>query len=128
MNYLLDTHVLLWWIFSEGRLSENALNLMSNPENALYWSAASSWEVSIKYSLGKLEMKQPPEKMIPEQLHINNILSLPIRDDHAFLAGGLPDVHKDPFDRMLVAQAMIENLKIISTDPVLSRYDITVIG
>ena len=128
MNYLLDTHVLLWWIFSEGHLSENALNLMSNPENALYWSAASSWEISIKYNLGKLELKQPPDKMIPEQLYINNILSLSIRDEHAFLAGLLPDIHKDPFDRMLVAQAIIEKLKIISTDPVLSRYDITVIG
>jgi PIN domain nuclease of toxin-antitoxin system len=127
MNYLLDSHILLWWIFSDKRLSENTKNLMASPGNALYWSAASSWEISIKYQLGKLELKYPPEKMIPEHLRINNINTLPIRDEHAFLAGRLPDIHRDPFDRMLAAQAIIERLKIISSDNVFSKYEVSTI-
>jgi PIN domain nuclease of toxin-antitoxin system len=124
MRYLLDTHSFLWWIFKDERLSDKAVKTISNSKTTLYWSAASSWEVSIKYYLGKLELGDPPDKIIPSQLRLNNVLSLPIADHHSFLAGSLKQRHKDPFDRMLIAQAMTEHLVLITGDPVFKEYDV----
>ena len=126
MQYLLDTHVLIWWITSDKRLSAKAKALIRNHHNVIYWSAASSWEVSIKYALGRLSFDEPPEDLLPLELHRNHIESLPILNEHAFLAGQLPAHHKDPFDRMLIAQASIESLGIISNDSKYQLYDVDV--
>ncbi len=126
MKYLLDTHVLIWWITSDARLSTAAKDLIRSHRNNIFWSVASSWEISIKYALGKLEFDEPPETLIPAQLEINHIQILPILNAHAFLAGQLPVHHKDPFDRMLVAQARIESLGIISNDSKLGLYDVDI--
>jgi len=126
MQYLLDTHVLIWWMTSDNRLSTTAKDLIKSPRNNIYWSVASSWEISIKYALGKLEFDEPPENLIPSELDKNHIETLTILNNHAFLAGQLPVHHKDPFDRMLVAQARIESLGVISDDSKFKFYDVDV--
>ncbi len=126
MQYLLDTHVLIWWITSDRRLSAKAGDLIRNRRNAIYWSVVSSWEISIKYALGKLIFDEPPESLLPSELDRNQIETLPILNEHAFLAGQLPLHHKDPFDRMLIAQAHIESMGIISNDVTLRSYEVDV--
>ena len=126
MKLLLDTHVFLWWITDPKKLSGTARELASDGNNSLYWSSASSWEVSIKYALGRLPLPEPPEKFIPSELTKNAIESLPIIDTHAFRAGQLPRHHRDPFDRMLVAQAQIESFFLLSNDRQLNLYDVVI--
>jgi len=104
MKLLLDTHIFLWWTTDDPQLSATALELIGNSRNTLYWSAASSWEVSIKYELGRLPLPDAPEQFLPAELGRNRIESLPIVDVHTLQAGRLPRYHRDPFDRMLVAQ------------------------
>lgn len=126
MQYLLDTHVLIWWLTSDKRLSPEARGLITSPRNTLHWSVASSWEISIKHALGRLVFDEPPEVLIPAELDRNFIESLQITNAHAFKAGQLPNHHRDPFDRMLVAQAQIESLGIVSDDSRLELYDVDV--
>ena len=92
----------------------------------MYWSAASSWEVSIKYALGRLPLPETPEQFLPVELGKNRIESLSVIDVHAFQAGRLPRHHGDPFDRMLVAQAQVESLAILSNDLILTHYDVDI--
>ncbi|MCD4716015.1 MAG: type II toxin-antitoxin system VapC family toxin [Desulfobacterales bacterium] len=126
MNLLLDTHAFLWWITDAPKLSKTARELMGNGQNILYWSAASSWEVSIKYALGRLPLPEIPEIFLPSELSQNRIESLPVIDAHAFRAGHLPRYHRDPFDRMLIAQAQVESLALLSNDQKLGFYDVDV--
>lgn len=126
MKILLDTHVLLWWITDHPQLSSVARELMGDGNNILYWSAASSWEVSIKYALGRLPLPTPPADFFPPELVKNRIESLPVLDRHAFRAGLLPPHHRDPFDRMLAAQALEESLILLSNDRMLSLYDVPI--
>jgi PIN domain nuclease of toxin-antitoxin system len=126
MKLLLDTHAFLWWILDDPKLSARALDLIGDSRNTLFWSAASSWEVSIKYSLGRLPLPETPEQFLPTELAKNRIESLPIIDAHAFRAGLLPRHHTDPFDRMLVAQAQEESLGLISGDEQLSMYKVDI--
>jgi len=126
MKLLLDTHTFLWWITDAPQISATARDLISDGNNVLYWSAASSWEVSIKYALGRLPFPDTPERFLPFELAQNRIESIPVIDDHAFHAGQLPRHHRDPFDRMLVAQAQIESLILLSNDPQLTFYDVRV--
>jgi PIN domain nuclease of toxin-antitoxin system len=126
MNLLLDTHTFLWWITDAPKLSKAARDLMGNGQNTLYWSAASSWEVSIKYALGRLPLPEIPEIFLPSELSQNRIESLPVIDAHAFRAGHLPRYHRDPFDRMLIAQAQVESLVILSNDQKLGLYGVEV--
>ena len=126
MNLLLDTHTFLWWITDDRQMSARALELIGDNQNSLYWSAASSWEVAIKYALGKLPLPDAPEVFLSMELSKNRIESLPIIDTHAYRAGQLPRHHRDPFDRMLVAQAQVEKLKLISDDPQISLYNVEV--
>lgn len=126
MRFLLDTHSFLWWITDSQHLSQTAQNIISDSNNELFWSAASSWEVAIKYNLGRLRLPEAPELFIPTELVKNRIESLHIVDEHSFRAGQLPIHHRDPFDRMLIAQAQIEEMKIISNDHQISLYDVNV--
>jgi PIN domain nuclease of toxin-antitoxin system len=126
MKLLLDTHIFLWWILDDPKLSERALEIIGDNRNTLYWSAASTWEVSIKYALGRLPLPEAPEQFLPAELGKNRIESLPIIDTHAFKAGQLPRHHRDPFDRMLVAQAQAESLGLISNDKQLGLYEVDV--
>lgn len=126
MNILLDTHAFLWWITDDPKLSETARNIIREGRNILFWSAASSWETAIKYHLGRLPLPEEPEPFLSEELGKNHIESLPITDSHAFQAGQLPRHHKDPFDRMLIAQAKVESLTLLSCDPAFDLYDVDV--
>jgi PIN domain nuclease of toxin-antitoxin system len=126
MKLLLDTHTFLWWITDDPQLSAKAIELIGDSQNNLYWSAASSWEVAIKYALGRLPLPDVPQRFLPAELGKNRIESLPLVDAHAFLAGSLPRHHRDPFDRMLVAQAQVETLGLISNDPKMNLYDVDV--
>ena len=124
MKFLLDTHSFLWWITDSRLISKTAKKIISDSNNALFWSSASSWEVAIKYKLGRLMLPEAPELFIPAELVKNRIEFLPIVDEHSFRAGQLPIHHRDPFDRMLIAQAQIEDMKIISNDHQISFYDV----
>lgn len=126
MNILLDTHAFLWWITDDSKLSQTAGNLMGDENNTLYWSVASSWEVAIKYALGRLPLPEGPEIFLPAELGQNRIESLLITNEHAFHAGQLPLHHRDPFDRMLIAQAQKESLILLSSDSLFDLYDVDV--
>jgi len=127
MNLLLDTHTFLWWITDDPQLSKKIRELIGDGRNRIYWSAASSWEVAIKFALGRLPLPYLPEQFLPDALARNRIESLPITDLHAFRAGQLPRHHRDPFDRILIAQAQVESLVLLSNDPQCRRYELEVI-
>lgn len=127
MRALLDTHVFLWWITDDSQLSSRARELISNRNNALYLSAASGWEIMIKARLGRLQLPKNPQRFLSEQLSLNNIESLPIQMSHALHTITLPDHHRDPFDRMLIAQAQLEKMAILSSDQQIAKYEVRVI-
>lgn len=126
MRYLLDTHTFLWWITDDERLSPKARDLMRDRRNVLYLSAASAWEIAIKASLGRLEFSGDPEKMVPEQMALNAIEALPIQITHALRVHRLPPHHRDPFDRMLVAQSQLEDLPLLTDDAQIRKYQVEV--
>ncbi len=127
MKVLLDTHAFLWLITGDDRLSENARQTFLNTENNLFFSAASLWEICIKKSLGKISLKDGWFQTIQEEMEINTIQWLPIEMTHCAEVTELPFHHRDPFDRMLIAQAIVEEMKLISRDSPLSNYAIELI-
>ena len=127
MRLLLDTHALLWWFFDDPQLSGEARQAIGKSDNEVYLSSASAWEISTKHRLGKLPEAGAVVKRLPALLKKARIEALPVSVDHALLAGGLPGPHKDPFDRMLIAQARIERMLVVTTDPVFARYRVKVI-
>lgn len=127
MKYLLDTHVFLWWITDSSLLSKTARRAITESSNELNWSSASSWEISIKFANGKLPLPDEPESFILSELTKNQISSLAITDQHSFLAGKLPVYHRDPFDRMLIAQSKIEKMPLITNDKEIKKYDVEII-
>jgi len=126
MKILLDTHALLWAVSGVG-LSENARLAFVDVENALYFSAASYWEICIKIGIGKLKLPQGWEDTLDEFFQINDIRWLPIEKEHARTILTLPMIHRDPFDRLLVAQASWESMSIMTKDANLARYDVPII-
>ena len=127
MRALLDTHTFLWWITDDDRLSSHAREFIADGDNILFLSAASGWEIAIKARLGRLQLPDNMERFIMEQLSRNGIRGLPIKFSHALHVYNLPMVHRDPFDRILVAQGQIENLPIVTTDPQIEKYAVEVI-
>lgn len=122
MNLLLDTHVFIWWDSDPGKLSKRALELCEDPNNTLILSTASLWEIQIKSKLGKIELSKPLREIVSEQADANNIVTLPISAAHVYELDNLPLIHKDPFDRILVAQAKFEGFKFITHDTNLEKY------
>jgi PIN domain nuclease of toxin-antitoxin system len=121
MKLLLDTHLLLWAAGEPSRLSKEARNLINDPENELFFSAASLWEVSIKRGLGRKDFKADP-RLLRRGLLDNGYGELPIHSDHVVVLDTLPAIHKDPFDRILVAQAIVEGIELLTTDSQLAQY------
>ncbi|AYU89129.1 MULTISPECIES: type II toxin-antitoxin system VapC family toxin [Serratia] len=119
---LLDTHALLWWLIDDACLGVNAKRQIADPGNAVYVSAASIWEISIKQALGKLALPEDIFAIIEAE----DFLSLPMDAFHCQQAGQLPPYHQDPFDRMLIAQAQAEGLTLISADAVFPQYGVRV--
>jgi PIN domain nuclease of toxin-antitoxin system len=123
MRVLLDSKALVWWFSSDSRLSVRAARVIKDPRNEIVVSVASAWELAIKNHLGKLPMGGLLERL-PRDLEEAGVAVLPINLDHAIRAGSLPGHHKDPFDRMLVAQAQADNLAIVSSDPIFGHYGV----
>ena len=121
MNLLLDTQVLLWAAGASPRLPDDARALIEDPENELVFSAASLWEVAIKNGLGRKEFGADP-RLLRRGLLENGYVELPVTGAHAVAVDLLPPIHKDPFDRILVAQAQIEGLTLLTADEVVTRY------
>lgn len=127
MKILLDTHVFLWAISGDRRLSRAHREIYSNATSELYLSVASVWEILIKTALGKLPLPTPVAPYISSQMEANRVSSLPIRLPHLIELEMLPQVHRDPFDRMLVAQARSEGIPIVSSDASFRKYDVKVL-
>ncbi|HBG07303.1 MAG: twitching motility protein PilT [Geobacteraceae bacterium GWC2_58_44] len=124
---LLDTHTFLWWVDDAPQLSAAVRRVIADANNVCYLSMASCWEMSIKSSLGKLKLAKPVERFVSEQLAANGFTLLNIELRHAAKVEKLPFHHRDPFDRLLIAQAMIEKLPIVSADRAFSEYSVKVL-
>jgi PIN domain nuclease of toxin-antitoxin system len=121
MKLLLDTHLLLWAAGEPRKLPAAALALIDDPANELIFSAASLWEIAIKRRLGRNDFRVDP-RQLRRGLLDNGYLELPITSEHAIAIDGLPPLHKDPFDRILIAQATIEGITLLTADPIVARY------
>jgi PIN domain nuclease of toxin-antitoxin system len=126
MKILLDTHTFLWWDSDPERLSKAALELCGDSKNSLFLSAASVWEMQIKIQLGKLKIDLPLSDLILQQ-EINGVEILPVHVSHVFEISNLPAHHKDPFDRLLIAQVRVEGMVFVSADPVIAQYPVKVV-
>jgi PIN domain nuclease of toxin-antitoxin system len=122
LRILLDTQVWLWLIESPGRMRASVRRELADRSNELYLSAASCWEIAIKYRLGRLPLPAPPEEFVPPRVVRDEVLPLPVEHHHALRVATLPDHHKDPFDRLLIAQALVENLVLYTADEQLLQY------
>jgi len=122
VRLLLDTHVLLWWLADDRKLAKPAREIIANPNNEVHVSSASVWEAAIKAALGRLEIELDA---LEDAIVRNGFRPLPVGFRHALTAGQLPSVHRDPFDRMLVAQASVEELRVVSHDRVFERYGLS---
>jgi PIN domain nuclease of toxin-antitoxin system len=127
MNFLLDTHVFLWFITDNNQLSAHARQQICNKKNRIFVSAVVAWEIVIKAKLGRLYFDGQPYEFFQKHLEVNNFESLSISLLHAAHIYSLPDIHKDPFDRLLIAQSYIEKMPLISKDSTIARYDIATI-
>jgi PIN domain nuclease of toxin-antitoxin system len=123
---LLDTHALLWWHVADPRLSARARQLIADPATEVLISAATGWEIAIKAALGTLTLQHTPEDLIRREVTANGLRELPIEMRHATRVYDLPQLHKDPFDRLLIAQALVENLPILTNDPQFKKYGVSV--
>ena len=124
MRYLLDTNALLWFLADDKKLSRRARQLIESSSNKSFVSIVSLWEIAIKTGLGKLDLAEPFEQMFPEQLHLNSIEILDITVNHLIKLTTLTLHHRDPFDRLIIAQGLAEELPIISVDTIFDAYGI----
>jgi PIN domain nuclease of toxin-antitoxin system len=125
MKLLLDAHTFLWFVWDDVQLTNSAKELITNPANQKFVSAAICWEIAIKMSIGKLDLGEPYRPFMHREIARNNFDILPMSVDHAAAVSVLPFHHRDPFDRMLIAQAMVEHVPIVSGDTAFDAYPIT---
>jgi PIN domain nuclease of toxin-antitoxin system len=128
VKLLLDTHIFIWWVSDSSKLSPQALSLCEDSTNSLIVSVASIWEIQIKQQLGKLTLNLPLQQLIANQQQTNDVAVLPIELEHVLALQSLPAHHKDPFDRMLVAQAIVEQAILLSADSVFAAYPVQGLG
>jgi PIN domain nuclease of toxin-antitoxin system len=128
MRCLLDTHVWLWMLTAPDRVRGRAADVLRDARSELLLSAASSWEIAIKYAIGRLPLPESPETYVPERMRLTRVESLPVTHAHALRVAALPRHHQDPFDRLLIAQAQIESLTIVTVDPAFGGYDVRVLA
>ena len=127
MRALLDTHAFLWWNLDDPQLSPIARNFIADGGNTLYLSAVSAWEIAIKAAKGRLTLPGPADRYVAARLSLHHIAVLPVEVSHALEVYNLPPLHTDPFDRLLVAQAGLEKLPILTADAAIGRYEVEVI-
>jgi PIN domain nuclease of toxin-antitoxin system len=128
VTILLDTHAWIWMTTAPERFSRKARSYVTDDSNEFWLSAASAWEISIKWALGKLVLPSLPSQFVPEQLAITKTYPLAIQHSHALRVADLPRIHNDPFDRMLIAQAQIERVPILTGDPQFKPYKVDLIS
>ncbi len=126
MKLLLDTHAFIWWDSEPERLSPRALALCQDAKNQIHLSVASLWEIQIKSQLGKLKLSTPLSDIVAAQQEANGLVLLSIHPAYTYALDSLPSLHKDPFDRMIVAQARIEKLRLVSHDETIRKYPVDV--
>ena len=124
MNFLLDTHVLIWWMEGSSKIGRRTKKALFHSDAAVWVSAANIWEISIKAALGRLYPFDPPEDWTRKLVNEFGVRSLPITFEHAAAVRHLPLHHADPFDRILIAQARCEGLTLLTVDPLMSAYDV----
>jgi PIN domain nuclease of toxin-antitoxin system len=124
MRILLDTVTFLWAVSEAAELSDEARELFVDPDNEIYLSSVSTWEIAIKHSLGKLPLPEPPAKFIPAQRKHHGIDALSLDEEATLYLTRLPVLHRDPFDRMLVCQAVVEHLAILTPDELINQYPV----
>jgi PIN domain nuclease of toxin-antitoxin system len=127
VRVLLDTHVWLWLRTRPERVGDAALRLVEDPDTEMHLSAASAWEIAIKYSLGKLPLPDPPAEYVAQRMSTSGVLALAIDHAHAVRVATLPLHHRDPFDRLLIAQAQVERMPLLTADPAFAAYDVEVV-
>lgn len=127
MKILLDTCTLLWVTLNDPKLSARARVLCADPENELYLSAVSAWEIAVKYSLGRLPLPEPPDEFLRATRKLFRMVALPVHEDAALHVSRLPEHHGDPFDRLLICQSIVHGLTILSPDPHLALYPVSLL-
>ena len=127
MKYLFDTSVWLWSLSAPDRIGREGLSVLGRTGEEFYFSAVTSWEIAIKWALGKLALPEPPESYVPKRLADQPILPIPITVHHTLAVSKLPAYHGDPFDRLLIAQARAEGMVILTADQTLRRYDVQIV-
>lgn len=123
MKVLLDTHTFLWWAIEPEKLSPKVFEILENPKNQILLSAASSWEAEIKIGINKLVLNKPLKQIIMKEVEVNNWIILPISLEHTWKLEALQPIHRDPFDRILIAQALSENAALLSKDSKFLKYN-----
>lgn len=125
MKVLIDTHILLWFYLEPHRIKGNALNFLRNTsDNEIFVSHVTAWEISIKYGVGKLKIPEVPEIWTPDRIRRAGFTQMPIKMQHVSRVHNLPLIHKDPFDRLLISQANVEDLIIVTEDPNFAKYSV----
>jgi PIN domain nuclease of toxin-antitoxin system len=122
VKLLLDTQVVLWWATDPGRVPAPVIDTLTSPTTELYFSAASSWEVQIKIGLGRLTLTEPWDAIVDREVTRNGVNLLPVTFPHTYRLGDLPPLHRDPFDRLLLAQSIAEGMRLVSGDAKLHEY------
>jgi PIN domain nuclease of toxin-antitoxin system len=124
---LLDTHLFLWLHTDPARLG-SLRDLFEDDSTELFLSPASSWEIAIKWGLGKLPLPEPPETYVPSRMRVAQVQSLPITHTHTLAVASLPDHHRDPFDRLLIAQSLVETIPLATVDPLIGLYQLELLS
>ena len=127
MSLLLDTHVWLWFVSEPERIRPDLLARLRDGRTRLLLSAVSSLEVTIKWAAGRLELPEPPRTYVPSRMRRSNTTGLAVEHEHALQVASLPMHHADPFDRLLIAQAQVESIPIVTADPAFDAYDVEVV-
>ena len=127
-RYLLDTHIWLWFFLRPEKLGEQISQILTDGNNKIVFSTVSAWEITIKQSLGKLELPTPAHHYIPNRIQKALMSVLPIQLSHTLAIAQLPPHHNDPFDRLLIAQASVEKIPVITADAKFNAYDVEIIG
>ena len=127
MKLLFDTHTFLWGDCQPEKLSSTVLDLCRDPDNCLILSVAAAWEIQVKTQLGKLQIRRTLNTLLAEQQRVNRLIILPVSLDHVLTLQRLPDHHRDPFDRILIAQALVEEATLLTRDRTIAQYPVVTI-
>ena len=127
MRVLLDTHTFLWWVLEDQRLSQPARDTIVDPDVDVLVSPVSAWEIAIKAAHGRLDLPEPARTYVPSRMAACHFHELPVTVNHCLRTADLPVMHRDPFDRLLVAQALAEGIPLVTDDAAITRYDVETI-